>query len=121
MQPSDYDAFGLWMRNRWNHDKPPRMPGKKVFDQLVKTPVGKATLVETSVDLAPALKAGLGHAIAVVEPYPWTESYEPPMMVAWVQSTKLGIDATVDSGFLSVDRDKVIIVAEAVDAANFTA
>ena len=27
---------------------------------------------------------------------------------------------TVDSGFLSVDRDKVIIVAEAVDASQFT-
>jgi alpha-2-macroglobulin len=97
VQPSDYDAFGFWMRNRWNHDKPPRMPGKKVFDQLVKTPVSKHSLVETSVDLSPALKSGLGHVIAVVEPYPWTESYEPPTMVAWVQSTKLGIDATVDS------------------------
>ena len=29
--------------------------------------------------------------------------------------------ATVNSGFLSVDRDKVIIVAEAVDASHFTA
>jgi alpha-2-macroglobulin len=97
VQPSDYDAFGFWMRNRWNHDKPPKLPGKKVFDQLVKTPVGKHSLVETRVDLTPALKGGLGHAIAVVEPYPWTESYEPPTLVAWVQSTKLGIDATVDS------------------------
>jgi F-type H+-transporting ATPase subunit epsilon len=29
--------------------------------------------------------------------------------------------STVNSGFLSVDRDKVIIVAEAVDASYFTA
>ena len=29
--------------------------------------------------------------------------------------------ATIDSGFLSVDRDTVIIVAEAVDASQFTA
>ena len=29
--------------------------------------------------------------------------------------------ARVDSGFLSVDRDKVIIIAEAVDASAFTA
>ena len=29
--------------------------------------------------------------------------------------------ATIDGGFLSVDRDKVIIVAEAVDASHFTA
>ena len=29
--------------------------------------------------------------------------------------------ASIDGGFLSVDRDKVIIVAEAVDASHFTA
>ena len=29
--------------------------------------------------------------------------------------------ATIDSGFLSVDRDKVIIVAEAVDASRLSA
>jgi F-type H+-transporting ATPase subunit epsilon len=29
--------------------------------------------------------------------------------------------ATIDSGFLSVDRDKVIIIAEAVDAAGISA
>jgi uncharacterized protein YfaS (alpha-2-macroglobulin family) len=97
VQPSDYDAFGFWMRNRWNHDKPPKVPGKKVLDQLIKTTPGKHSLVETSVDLSPALGKGLGHVIAIVEPYPWTESYQPPTMVAWVQATKLGIDATVDS------------------------
>ncbi|HEY5947537.1 MAG TPA: alpha-2-macroglobulin family protein, partial [Kofleriaceae bacterium] len=97
VQPTDYDAFGLWMRNRWNHDHPPKVPGKKVFDQLVKTPVGKASLVETSVDLSPALRGGFGHVIAIVEPYPWKESYEPPTLVSWVQATKLGIDAAVDS------------------------
>ena len=70
----DYDAFGHYLRNQWNHDKPPTLPGKKVFDQLVKTTVGKNELVETRVDLAPALtRSGLGHAIAIVEPYPWKE------------------------------------------------
>ena len=29
--------------------------------------------------------------------------------------------ATIDSGFLSVDRNKVIVVAEAVDTSQFTA
>ena len=95
--PADYDAFGHYMRNRWHHDNPPKVPGKKVFDQLVKTTTGKNQLVETSVDLSAGLSGGLGHVIAIVEPYPWTESYQPPTMIAWVQSTKLGIDATVDS------------------------
>ena len=100
VQPGDFDAFGLYMRNRWNHDHPPKVPGKKVFDHLVPITAGTNKLVETSVDLAPALSHGLGHAIAIVQPYPWTQSYEPPTLIAWVQATKLGIDATVDSDSL---------------------
>jgi len=94
----DYDRYRFAMRNQWNKDKPPQWPGRKVFDQLVKTVSGKDLLVETHLDLQAALaRTGLGHAIAVVEPYPWTEKYEPPRMVSWVQSTKLAIDAYVDA------------------------
>jgi uncharacterized protein YfaS (alpha-2-macroglobulin family) len=97
VEPNDYDAFGRYMQNRWNHDHPPKVPGRKVFDQLVPTTKGTNHLVETSVDLMPAMKAsGVGHAIAIVEPYPWKESYQPPQMIAWVQATKLGLDAHVD-------------------------
>ncbi|MDX2090959.1 MAG: Ig-like domain-containing protein [Kofleriaceae bacterium] len=99
--PSDYDAYASYLRNQWNRDKPPAMPGKKVFDQLVKTAPGNNDLVETSVDLKSALAAnGLGHAIAIVEPHPWREAYAPPRMIAWVQSTKLAVDAYVDAGHL---------------------
>ncbi|MGH2898177.1 MAG: hypothetical protein ACRDMZ_05835, partial [Solirubrobacteraceae bacterium] len=94
---ADYDGFVTYLNNQWNHDHPPKMPGTPVFDRLVKVTGGADRLVETSVDLAPALAAsGLGHAIAIVEPYPWTESYQPPRMVSWVQSTKLAVDAHVD-------------------------
>jgi len=96
--PADYDAWGFYINNQWNKDKPPRMPGDKVFDQLVKTRVGKNELVETSVQLASALsKTGFGHVIAIVEPYPWTQQYDPPRMISWVQSTRLAVDAYVDA------------------------
>ncbi len=98
--PSDFDAYTLYLRERWNHDHPPTVPGKKVFDQLVATPRTHDELVETSVDLAPALAGGLGDVIAVVEPYPWKQTYEPPTLVAWVQSTRLAIDAHVDGDHL---------------------
>jgi uncharacterized protein YfaS (alpha-2-macroglobulin family) len=95
--PGDYDGWLDYLRNQWNHDHRPKMPGKKSFDQLVKTTSDKNQLVETAVDLQPALrKSGLGHAIAIVEPYPWKEKYDPPRIVAWVQSTKLAVDAYVD-------------------------
>ena len=69
-----------------------------MLDQLIKTTAGQNMLVETSVDLGPAMaKANLGHAIAVVEPYPWKERYEPPRIVTWVQSTRLAVDAYVDA------------------------
>jgi hypothetical protein len=97
VQPSDITAYGRYMRELWNRDKPPRMPGTKVFDQLIKTKVAPNELVETKIDLAPALnKSGFGHAIAIVEPHPWPHQYQPPRMYAWVQSTKLAVDAHVD-------------------------
>jgi uncharacterized protein YfaS (alpha-2-macroglobulin family) len=106
--PADYDKYGFYVQNLWNKDHPPRVPGEKVFDQLVKTTLGVATnpagkpaggeLVETHLDLSTALaKDGLGHVLAVVEPYPWTQQYDPPRMISWVQSTKLAVDAHVDA------------------------
>jgi len=100
VQPSDYDAFGMYLRERWRHDNPPKLPGRKAFDKLVRTSGTKNKLAETSIDLSPALSGGLGHVIAVVEPYPWTQPQSPPQLVTWVQSTRLGIDATVDSDTL---------------------
>ncbi|MEO8703337.1 MAG: DUF6049 family protein, partial [Kofleriaceae bacterium] len=98
VDPGAFEAYGSALENSWNHDKPLTMPGKKVFDQLVKTTPGKNALVETRIELANALdRAGLGHAIAIVEPYPWKEDYDPPRFVSWVQSTKLAVDAYVDS------------------------
>ena len=94
---TDLDVYYNYLRNRWNKDNPPRLPGTKVFDQLVKATVGKNELVETSVDITPALSGGLGHAIAIVQPHPWKEAYEPPTFISWVQSTKLAVDAYVDA------------------------
>jgi alpha-2-macroglobulin len=105
VEPKDYDAYGFFLQNQWNRKKPPSMPGSKVLDKLVLTSRTKNELVETHIDLSPALSGGLGHVIAVVEPYPWKETWEPPRLYAWVQSTKLAVDAFVDSdtlhGFVS--------------------
>ena len=93
----DFDAYANYLRNQWNKDKPPRLPGKQVVDKLISTTAGKDKLVETALDLSAALSGdGFGQAIAIVEPSPWTEDYDPPRMVSWVQSTHLGVDAHVD-------------------------
>lgn len=94
---TDLVAYGHYLNEQWNHDHPPKPPGRNVFDRTIKTTGGQNDLVETSIDLAPALRGGYGHAVAVVEPYPWKEPYQPPRMIAWVQATKIGIDAHVDN------------------------
>jgi alpha-2-macroglobulin len=99
--PSDFDAYRVYLREQWNRDRPPKLPGALVVDRLVQTGGGPNQLTETAIDLLPALgKAGLGHAIAVVEPHPWKESHDPPRMIAWVQSTRLAVDAHVDAADL---------------------
>jgi alpha-2-macroglobulin len=96
VEPGDYDAFLHYEQNRWNHDHPPSVPGKKVFDGAVPTKPGSNQLVETAVDLSAVVGKG-GHAIVIVEPFPYKESGPVPQRVAWVQATKLAVDAHVDA------------------------
>jgi alpha-2-macroglobulin len=100
--PADFEAYRTALRNRWNHDHPPQLPGRKVFDQRVAIGGSPNQLAETHVDLRPALgPGGLGHVLAVVEPSPWpARNGPPPRMISWVQSTRLAIDAHVDSDHL---------------------
>lgn len=100
VEPKHYDAWGFFLQNQWNKKKPPSIPGSKVLDQLVTTTRSKNELVETHVDLSAALSGGVGHVIAIVEPYPWKEKWDPPRLHAWVQATKLGVDAFVDADTL---------------------
>ena len=111
VEPGDLQAFGHYVDNQWNHDHPPVMPGRKVFDSLVKVPGGKNELVETHIDLAPALHGGFGHVAAIVEPYPWKEDYDPPRMIVWAQATKLAVDAHIDG-------DNLVAFATELDTAK---
>jgi alpha-2-macroglobulin len=97
VSPADLAAFGRYQREQWRRDVPPKLPGTKVFDDLIQTKQTPNELVETSIDLAAALdKQGLGHALVIVQPHPWPHTYRAPKMIAWVQATKLAIDAHVD-------------------------
>jgi uncharacterized protein YfaS (alpha-2-macroglobulin family) len=103
VDPSMIDAFGFYLENRWNHDHAPKLPGTKVVDTTLTVDGPPNKLAETAIDLRPALdSSGLGHAIVVVTPSPWHESYPPPEVVAWVESTRLGVDAHVDADHMDV-------------------
>ncbi len=54
-------------------------------------------MIETPIDLTSALKDGLGQAIVSVESImPASDVYHSPLL-AWVQSTQIGLDALADN------------------------
>jgi alpha-2-macroglobulin len=67
--------------------------GRLVFDRTVNINARPEQFAETRIDLSPALKNGIGHAVLVVDPL---DRDERPALV-WIQSTNIGLDAFVDS------------------------
>ena len=104
--PADWADYEAWMRDHQWEESPPALPGKAVVTRTIK-PDGEADeLTETRIDLGPALQGGLGHAIVAVKRVQWVPSVlerlrgrKPRIqrLVAWVQATKLAVDAEVDA------------------------
>ncbi|MDC0720403.1 Ig-like domain-containing alpha-2-macroglobulin family protein [Nannocystis bainbridge] len=99
--PEDYGKYLNYRRDMDCRDgKPiPPPPGRLVATTTVKVDDRPDALVETAIDLSPALKNGLGHVIAFVEPprQPrdcWQRQYA----MAWAQVTRIGLTAFVDPG-----------------------
>jgi len=95
VEPKDWWAYTEYMRNRWRRIGPKTPPGKLVVDKTIATNAKKDELAETTIDLRPALSGAFGHAIVRVQPTSWPRNYKP-MLNAWVQVTKIGLDAFVD-------------------------
>jgi uncharacterized protein YfaS (alpha-2-macroglobulin family) len=93
--PADWQAFTYYLQHQWERVKP-RVPGTKVLDTVIPVKGPREELLETRLPLDAALTGGLGHVVAIVEPSPWRERSEPPRLITWVQSTRLGLDAAVD-------------------------
>ena len=96
VKSADYPAWLQYLQGG-SRDKKRTPPGKLVMETTVR-PEGEADqLVETRIDLGPALEDGLGQVIAVVSATkPPDKHREPPVVQAWLQSTRLGLDAFVD-------------------------
>jgi uncharacterized protein YfaS (alpha-2-macroglobulin family) len=73
------------------------LPGRLVYSRQIDFKQAPNDMIETAIDLTPALKNGLGQAIVSVESItPATDVYHSPLL-AWVQSTQIGLDAFVDN------------------------
>ena len=93
--PADWAAWHRYRQASWR-DESATPPGRAAVDTMVRVGGGGEELVETGVDLSPALAGGLGQAIVVVEPTSRSRETRGQSVRAWVQSTRLGLDAFAD-------------------------
>jgi hypothetical protein len=96
--PEDWSAFAAYMR--WqpgDTQKSPGPPGRQVYSKVIEVKSKPDEMVETAVDLKPALDGDTGQAVILVEPLvqpknPW----ERRLIRAWIQATQIGLDAFAD-------------------------
>ena len=102
VQPGDWPAFKSYLRDYYRTDRPPEPPGRPVLSETVRVASRPDEMVETAIDLAPALQDGLGHVVLIVEPVTspltslLTRRGQTPIIQKWVQATHIGLDAFVD-------------------------
>lgn len=91
--PEHWHSYGRWLsRDRTRDDSPP--PGRQMVNRSVDVAGGKDELSETRIDLAPALRNGLGQVILTVTPP--NPGRDTPRIETWVQVTRIGIDGFAD-------------------------
>jgi uncharacterized protein YfaS (alpha-2-macroglobulin family) len=95
--PQDWAAWHDYRSATWRKT-PTRLPGRRVLDRMLPVAGAPDELVETRIDLSPALVEGLGQLVLVVRPEnPAPSPQQPEVVWAWVQVTRLGLDAFVDA------------------------
>ena len=98
--PEDWGAYVAHMRTIYGYYDEKRHgqslpPGRLVSSKTVAVAGQPDELAETRIDIAPALKNGLGSVFVVVEPAVKTRERET-VLRSWVEVTNIGLDAFAD-------------------------
>ncbi len=103
VEPKDWYQYQQYYR-RLNYDdgNRPAIPGRLVSDKTVAIDSKPDELVETRIDVTAALKEGFGSVIVDVDPVEnntktVTVRRQNWRVLAWLQSTQIGLDAFVDN------------------------
>jgi uncharacterized protein YfaS (alpha-2-macroglobulin family) len=99
VEPADWERFRVYQQTRYRNDpaaKKMTLPGRLMLDQRVDLK-SRDEMTETKIDLSPALTDGLGQVIVAVESIVPAGDIYHSRLLAWVQSTKIGLDAFVDN------------------------
>lgn len=98
VEPKDWAAFLNYVRHiNYDDGKRPPIPGKLVSDKVVTLENKPDEMVETRIDIGPALNGGLGNVIVDIEPTVRKDKYDRTRIFTWLQATQIGLDAYVDA------------------------
>lgn len=93
--PEHWGQYLAYMRNR--DERTGRTPpGKLALSKIVSVSSRPDEMVETHVDLSPALDGGVGQVFIIVEPASTSGRRYSASVAVWAQATQIGLDAFVD-------------------------
>jgi uncharacterized protein YfaS (alpha-2-macroglobulin family) len=100
VQPSDWPAYKIYLRDYGRTDVKVQIPGRLVYNKTVSVESAADTLTEAPIDLSPVSNGKPGHFIVIVEPslnilQRLQNQYYRPVQV-WVQLSQIGLDALTD-------------------------
>jgi len=98
VRPEDWPVFA---GRSADEPVPATLPGEELVSRVVETAAPAGTVNETTVDLAPFLKDGLGHLLLAMEPADSGRYGTGMRAYAWVQSTRIGLASVFDRDRLS--------------------
>jgi hypothetical protein len=99
--PDDWPRYEAW-RQAAAEGKVEPPPGRLVASRALRPARSPDALVITPLDLAPALRDGLGHVLVIVEPppRPTTYAWQRQTLRTWIQVTRLGLETFADASAL---------------------
>jgi uncharacterized protein YfaS (alpha-2-macroglobulin family) len=75
-------------------------PGRLALSKIVNVNSRPDEMVETHIDLSPALEGSFGQVVVIVEPTIATNRRNRNSVAVWAQATQIGLDAFVDNSEL---------------------
>ena len=101
VRPQDWSQFQNYVRHmNYDDGKRPPIPGRLVSDKTVTIENKPDELVETRIDISPALDGGFGNVIIDIKPTVRRDKYDRARVFTWLQATQIGLDAFVDNSEL---------------------
>jgi alpha-2-macroglobulin len=102
VEPSDWSEFQIYRLLHYRGPNDPAgkkvtLPGRLIYSREIELKSSPNDMIETAIDLTPALKNGFGQVIVAVESLNPVSDLPHSPLLCWVQSTQIGLDAFVDN------------------------